>query len=395
MPLGLCARISLASFALLGVTGCGALLGELDADTYDQALAEGHAEPLPRAARKAARDWFKRQGLDENVLSSIPASERAARLNQAIYHFCENGTAETPADMTELYRACKTACGGISYVLRGALEATGLRTRYAHLYNIPNQGNHTAVEVDLGNGRWGFFDPTFGTYFTHDGKLGGSVKSLTDIAASQSQSHLAQTVHQAPNEAREVLTDPLGRLYNARFDHPYMSLQNYRVAEVLSYDDPREWMILDIDLRLENGSASLGDFDAQTIDALSSAWLRDTNALLLNADLTDDVSYNASRLWATRPHLTTLSLSPARQDQVGQLDLVLFNSADVPTDVQILPLGKSVRIDAHRIISLHPGRNTLSLEVTAQESKVQLGLKNLGPVPVVHLFGTSVEMTSP
>ena len=41
-----------------------------------------------------------------------------------------------------------------TYVLRGLFAALGYKTRYVNLYNIPNQGNHTLVEVQWKGGTW-------------------------------------------------------------------------------------------------------------------------------------------------------------------------------------------------------------------------------------------------
>lgn len=350
--------------------------------------------PIPKAGRAAARDWLKREGIALDALQSLSVAERAARLNQAVYRFCNNGTATTPVDINDLFEDCETACGGISYVLRGVLEATGARTRYVHLHNIPNQGNHTAVEVDLGDGRWAFFDPTFGVYFVSSkaGSLSKDVLSLAEIAGSASDTVLKDRVRQAPKASRETLSADLLSLYDARFDHPYMSLSNYRIAEALSYDDPREWMVLDVDLRLSQGRASLGDASAMQMDGLSAAWLADTNAQLLNEDLTDDVSYNASRLWATRPHLTTVTLRPLTVGSTGVIEFVVWNQTDIDAELQIMPLGKTVRLDFDRRVRLSPGKNQIAINLIAEEDRAQIGLKNLGPVPLVHLFGVSVDM---
>lgn len=350
-------------------------------------LAAGHVSPIGSAGRKAARSWLDRQGIDFPSLKDMTPSERAARLNQAVYDYCENGHSDTPTDLNDLYETCATACGGISYVLRGLLEATGDRTRYAHLYNIPNQGNHTAVEVDLGNGHWGFFDPTFGVYFTQSGLAGGEVLSLADVSGSPSETRLSSQVLQAPDQARQILVGSLEALYEAQFDHLYMSLKNYMVAEALSYDDPREWIVLDIDLRLEEGRASLGDFEARDVTTLSAGWLADTNEQLLNSDLTDDVSYYANRLWANQSSLTTVSISNLSSGSGGTVTLLFWNPVDISTDLQILPLGKTARFETPRILSIPPGRSEFSIPYIAEESIIRFGLKNLGDVPFVHLFG--------
>lgn len=135
--------------------------------------------PLDRDAIKAARAWYDRQGLDFKAISKLPLKERAARLNQAVYAYCEHGS--TPGHINNLFETCKAACGGYSYVLRGVLEATGARTRYVNLYNIPNQGNHTVVEFEI-DGEWPLYDPTFGAYFTENGEADGHPLSVQEVA---------------------------------------------------------------------------------------------------------------------------------------------------------------------------------------------------------------------
>ena len=71
-----------------------------------------------------------------------------------------------PQDINDLFAHCVTACGGRSYVLRGLLAACGLHSKYQNIYNIPIQGNHSAVEVML-NEQVAFLDPTFGAFFVH------------------------------------------------------------------------------------------------------------------------------------------------------------------------------------------------------------------------------------
>ena len=60
------------------------------------------------------------------------------------------------------------------------LEYLGHQTRYVNFHNIPQQGNHSAVEV-LIDSKWGFLDPTFGAYFTKNGFATGDLLSLNEI----------------------------------------------------------------------------------------------------------------------------------------------------------------------------------------------------------------------
>lgn len=45
------------------------------------------------------------------------------------------------------------------------LYQAGIRSRHAALLGVPFQGNHSLVQVYLGHGRPGLFDPTFGVFW--------------------------------------------------------------------------------------------------------------------------------------------------------------------------------------------------------------------------------------
>lgn len=150
----------------------------------------------------------------------------------------------------------------------------------------------------------------------------------------------------------------------------------------------REWIALDIDLHLEECGANLGDFEAGDKQALSAGWLADTNEHLLNLDLTDDVSYNANRLWVSRSFLTTISIGCVLPKSRGTVAPLLWNPAMISTDLQVLFLGGTARFETSRILSIPTGRSEFSIAYIAEESIIRFGLKNLGDVPLVHLLGS-------
>ncbi len=113
------------------------------------------AQPIPQSGIDAATEWYARQGLRLEAFRNMPIAEAGKRLNQVVYGFCSSGSPSSP-DINQLFHQCTTACGGYSYVLRGLLKAISAETRYANFYNIPNQGNHTAVEVKLEYRIWGW-----------------------------------------------------------------------------------------------------------------------------------------------------------------------------------------------------------------------------------------------
>ncbi|MFZ2101878.1 MAG: hypothetical protein WAU86_15070, partial [Oricola sp.] len=233
--------------------------------------------PLSEDAISAAHEWFKRQDISEKSFSSIPLEESAKRLTKAVYSFCISGNA--PQDLNDLFVACTAACGGYSYVLRGLLETIGAETRYANFYNIPNQGNHTGVEVRIGD-RWGFLDPTFGAYFTVDGSPDGETLSVRQVAYEVPFGTLDKHVLQARKQPEEFVLAKLGDLFNEQFEHSYMTLINYQVAERISRANSDSLLSLDIPLEVENGKAEFGSMEIAGLVVKQSEWLALTNATL-------------------------------------------------------------------------------------------------------------------
>lgn len=341
-------------------------------------------QPLPESAHIAARAWLEREGVDIEALRSLPVDERARRLTQAVYSYCEHGL-QTVNRIEDLYVNCATACGGYSYVLRGLLEATGARTRYVNLYNIPNQGNHTAVEVEL-DGHWGFYDPTFGAYFTRDGSADGEILSLVDVVAGLSGAALDEHVLQSRNQSEAWLETDLDTLFSEPFEHPFMSLANYQIAEALSRDDPREMVILDVTLRFEEGRAALGLIDDESLEAAQSAWLTHTNALLNDANVSNDISFNTSLISnAGLQRLTMITLTGAEPGARYTLRLNLF--APAATSLQISPLSRTAVYTGDTIFEIGGGRTLTVAEFIASEPVVQFALRNLDEHGRAHLFG--------
>ncbi len=136
------------------------------------------ASPLSEQARAAADQWYADNKVSPTQLMTRRGNEIAAYLNKAVYAHCVNGS--NNAQINKLFQTCETTCFGYAYVLRGLLENLGYQTRFVHLHNIPQQGNHTAMEV-LIDEKWRFFDPTFGVYFTNNGRADGEILSLNDI----------------------------------------------------------------------------------------------------------------------------------------------------------------------------------------------------------------------
>ncbi|WP_210485555.1 calcium-binding protein [Microvirga antarctica] len=72
------------------------------------------------------------------------------------------------------------SCGWRQILMTELFKEIGIKSRAVNFYNVPFQGNHTAVELNI-NGKWMFFDPTFGTYF--ESLSGGKPLSAAEARA--------------------------------------------------------------------------------------------------------------------------------------------------------------------------------------------------------------------
>ena len=362
--------------------------GDAPADGETAVSADPDSRALPATALTAARDWYASAGVDIDAVAQLPVDERARRLTQAVYAFCESGP-QTVSHIDALFEDCVTACGGFSYVLRGLLEATGAQTRYINLYNIPNQGNHTAVEVNLGD-RWAFYDPTFGAYFTRDGEADGPVLILNEIVAGYSADELENHVVQAHDETAPFMSEPLASLFSETFDHTYMTLENYQLAEARSRLDARELIVLDIPLALDGGTAGIGDFDAETVADAQSAWLVQTNAILLDDDLANDVSYVSHELSNRKSErVTTVSVSNVQPGHRYEISLVLFGRDG--QEVQISAMGRSAYYGGRNRVRLTGTRSVETARFVAVENTARFAVRNFNPTGTVRMLAIEVD----
>ncbi|PHS40016.1 MAG: hypothetical protein COA91_05150 [Robiginitomaculum sp.] len=344
--------------------------------------------PLNKEAITAARLWYDRQGLDFKAISDMPLEQRAARLNQAVYAYCQHGS--TPGHINNLFENCKAACGGYSYVLRGVLEATGIRTRYVNLYNIPNQGNHTVVEVEI-DGRWPFYDPTFGAYFTDNGQADGKPLNVEEVAYWEKETEIGDLVLQSKKEKTDILTGTLSDMYQYDYDHPYMKVENYQAAETLWHEGMDQITILDIGLSIEDGLTKIGDFSAKTKSEMHAAYFRETGAILLDDDPRNDISFRTSYLYnSVRPSITTLTVDGTGTNQNFNVRLMFFNPHTKQTRIQMMALDKSAVYHGQQVIALPPGRSIVEVNFTAMEDVSRLAVRNMGPSILAYLYGIEV-----
>lgn len=377
---------TLAAIGMFGLSGCSEDVSPPDPGATI-ALPSLETTALPPAAIAAARSWYVSAGVDLRDMERLSVDDRARRLTQAVYAHCEQGN-QTVSDLNDLFEDCVAACGGYSYVLRGLLEATGAQTRYVNLYNIPNQGNHTAVEVNLGD-RWAFYDPTFGAYFTRDGQPDGPALVLNEIVAGFSSQELEGLVNQAVDRTAQFDSEPLTALFSGTFDHTYMTLENYQLAEARSRLDARELVVLDIPLTIESGSVSIGDFNAESVGDAQAAWLAQTNAILLDDDLANDISYVSHELSNVRAErITTVTVSNVQPGQRYEISLVLFGREG--QEIQISAMGRSAFYGGRNLVRMSASRSVETARFVAVEDTAQFAIRNFNQTGIVRMLAIEV-----
>lgn len=346
--------------------------------------------PIPAAGLNAARGWFDRQGVELNHLTSLQPAERAKRLNQAVYAFCETGA--TPADMNDLFRRCATACDGYAYLLRGLLEVTGAKTRYVRLYNIPNQGSHVGVEIRIGN-EWGFLDPTFGAYFTDNGEPEGNLLSLREIANRRSLEELKTAVQQARASREDFVHMAMASLYGRAFEHAYMSLRNYIVAERITPDINGGLLALDIPLTIHNGKASIGSVAPGSAEGADARWQSITNALLNDHDPLNDVSFFTSTIFNDDElsRITTISIYDLEPGKRYMLTLLFVGSGKL-TRAEVANIGKDVRFESRSDITIEPRKEVIfESSFVPLRSTAKFFVRKMGKGSMVRLYGVEAR----
>lgn len=86
----------------------------------------------------------------------------------------------TPSSVEEAVATLEGQCGWRDLILQDVFDAIGIEGRRVGFYDVPFQGSHAATELFI-NGKWMFFDPTFGTYF--EGPDGGGPLSYAEARA--------------------------------------------------------------------------------------------------------------------------------------------------------------------------------------------------------------------
>lgn len=80
------------------------------------------------------------------------------------FHAFSSPNVPPPTDIHDLTKVEYGACGWRALMITTLLEEIGIKTRLVHFWDVPVQGSHVAAELFI-NGKWMFFDPSFGVYY--------------------------------------------------------------------------------------------------------------------------------------------------------------------------------------------------------------------------------------
>jgi hypothetical protein len=341
-----------------------------------------------------------REMLQSKFGTVTPFPDRSAMeigkiLNYIVFNHCSSAIPHTgQKDINELFEVCRTACGGYAYVLRGLLAAHGIKTRYANLYNLPQQGNHTMVEAEVGPGKWALFDPTFGAFFSSTGAIDGTPLSLEEIRFNLSPVSLSKHVFTA--KKRDIALDNIDDLYSKSiFDYPYMKVENYLNAEISAPVGLNLTAPLTLTLNIANGKSVAGNLNAKTIQEGQAAFLAWTNGTLNNKDPSDDTSYLFHVAGDFSPYFKTMNIVNINGLKVGaNYDLAISGIAEKEVEMQIVDIGRNIMLNT--ILPEKINSNStyiLQRKFRAASENAQLAVINVHEHTKAYIFGASVIET--
>lgn len=342
---------------------------------------------LMPGAISSARTLLNNTFVSWKKLSKYNAIDLAKRLNYFVYNFCETPNETSPAvtPVNELFKRCVTACGGRSYVLRGLLAVYGIHSDYANLYNIPIQGNHTMVQIKNAKSQ-ALLDPTFGVFFVRQPNVAATPLSLQGVRYYLSGQRVLDHVFSA-NKTKNYLNAlslSLHQLYTyKRFKTKLMMLSSYIEPEAAETSQARKILFLTANFNLKNGFASLGDFNAKTVDDGVQTFLRETNETYSSHDYTRYISYDISYLGylGRQMILNTFMYHKLKPGKIYQLSLLINNPTGKAQTLNIGGKGRQIVVSPDsQTLSLRPGLNRYKLKLVARSSK---GALVMYPIPGV------------
>lgn len=343
---------------------------------------------------QAARQLLNNLTGDWRSLCSLKPVDLAKVLNAVVYHFCSKPKDNVPLKhLNHLFRECHTACGGRSYVLKGLLAVYGIHAQYRNIYNIPIQGNHSALEVDI-NGATSFFDPTFGAFFTKHA-VEDRPLSLDEIRFIYDEHALAEHVYQAKKfHLKPMIQRPVNQMYSKGFNSNLFRLAFYINHETSEPLNPDKILFLSANIELKQNTYTLGCLSAKNTEEASACFLKETNALYNSANPKHHLSYNFNNLGFLNGQMkmNAFNINGLQRSAVYQLTLLLNNQTGHAVALHLSPLQNGlVLAPGFDQVLVNPGIATYSVHFKANDRHGKL-LLYLSPKTqeFLNLFGFSV-----
>ncbi len=245
--------------------------------------------------------------ITSHYFDKLPQDERkntlqlAKRINAFVYNYC---ISDPPIEknLHKLLKNCRTSCIGYVHVFRQIAQFYGIQSRAVYLFNIPLQGNHSLLEIKYGEDKWALFDPTFGTFFTPEGKPSENPFSLDDLYFYCTSDTLIRHVVQARTLNPLDITSPLDVLYTPRsFKASYMGLSSYLSAEAYGNPDKYQYSLLWMNIDMRKNLYQFGG-PTKNIQEGEERFLALINSLLKDDIQNNHISYNMSYLGEVGGH---------------------------------------------------------------------------------------------
>jgi hypothetical protein len=351
--------------------------------------------PRPHTKSRVSQDLVE---VTTKYFSQVSQAERndnlllAKKINAFVHNYC---SCESPLEMNieNLLKNCRTACGGYVYVFQQIAKFYGIQTRTVYLFNISLQGNHAMVEVKYGEDKWALFDPTFGTYFTPEGKPSEIPYSLDDLYFYCSPDTLIRHVLQARAIHPLDINSPIDALYLSRsFNAANMKLSTYLSADAYGNPAPYEYSLLWMDIDMRKSTYQFGG-PAKTIEEGDARFLGITNRLLNDKIPNNRISYNISFLGQMGEHTykNGYRLYNLKKGRIYRITLFGIN----PTGVTLYP-----HFTDSRAVLNHNGSQVIpddiyvhTLLFRARDTDADLILEAIPqPRRFMRIFGIRIEL---
>ncbi len=239
------------------------------------------------------------------------------------------------------FRNGQRSCRALSDETIRILTDCGIATRGVNLYNLPNQGNHSLLEVQLDENEWMLVDPTFGVVFLPD--IAGRGWSLDEVRGLPNEN--AVTAILLRSTSGESWARPVEKLFIPGFPKGrYMAAGHYLAAEAIGSWRPDQRVVLS--WNIASGERELG---IKTVDpdrdSRQKAFLDWTNRRLLDDDPANDISFLASQVGGFQCGIftPTISLPSLAHGEMVRL-LIRGEHLDGYGELRLIPIGGSVDV---------------------------------------------------